>query len=141
MATLRVGLVGTAFAGNFHVENLRRVYGLDVQVAGVTSLRAESREAFGNARGIKPYPDVDSMLADIDVLDICTPPAAHDEAILRAAAAGKHIICEKPLSGYFGPRGCGDEYRGDRDANPTRRSGNDQPQSFSDLIASSTTFA
>ena len=39
---------------------------------------------------------------EIDVVDICTPPYVHEEMILEALAAGKHVICEKPLSGYFG---------------------------------------
>jgi len=115
MTGLRVGLVGVGFAGKFHLECLRRVYGLDVEVTAVTSLREESRTSFGRAHGITPYPNVEAMLPHIDVLDICSPPSAHDEAILQAAAAGKHIICEKPLSGYFGPEGCGGEYRGDAD--------------------------
>lgn len=36
--------------------------------------------------------------ADVDIVDICTPPGAHAEVILAAAAAGKAVICEKPLT-------------------------------------------
>jgi predicted dehydrogenase len=39
------------------------------------------------------------------VIDICTPPALHHEFAIRAAVAGKHIIMEKPLTGYFGAPG------------------------------------
>ncbi len=115
MATLRIGLVGTGFAGNFHMECLRRIYGVEVQVTAVTSRRPESREAFGKKWGVTPVADIRQMLPEIDVLDICSPPAAHDEGVLMAAEAGKHIICEKPFSGYFGPEGCGPEYRGNQD--------------------------
>jgi predicted dehydrogenase len=38
------------------------------------------------------------MLAEVDVVDICTPTHLHYEMTLKAAAAGKHIICEKPLA-------------------------------------------
>jgi predicted dehydrogenase len=43
----------------------------------------------------------DALLArsDIDVIDICLPPFLHDEAIHRSLAAGKHVVCEKPLLG------------------------------------------
>jgi len=116
MAALRVGIVGTGFAGKFHIENLRRVHGLQVQVTAVTSLHEESRTAFGRTHGVTAYPSVEAMLPHIDVLDICSPPAAHDEAILQAARAGKHVICEKPLTGYFGPPDAGEDYRGDRDS-------------------------
>ncbi len=116
MADLRVGLVGTGFAGKFHTECLRRIHGLDVELAGVTSLRAESRAAFGKEHDIAVYEDVAAMLPHIDVLDICSPPAAHDQGMRLAAEADKHIICEKPLSGYFGPHDAGEAYRGNEDA-------------------------
>lgn len=115
MQTIRVGIVGTGFAGRYHVECLRRVYGCQVEIAGVTSLRAESREAFGRERGIRVFPDVAAMLPHIDLLDVCSPPYVHEDGILAAAAAGKALIVEKPLTGYFGPPGAGDSYRGDGD--------------------------
>lgn len=89
-------------AGRFHLQCLRRVYGVDVEIAGVTSLRPESREAFGRQFGVPVYPDVASLLPQVDVVDICSPPYAHEEGILLASAAGKAIVCEKPLTGYFG---------------------------------------
>lgn len=100
---IRVGIVGTGFAGRFHVECLRRVYGTAVTIAGVTSRRAESREAFGKAHGIPVFASAEAMLDQVDVLDVCSPPYAHAPAILAAAEAGKGLICEKPLTGWFGP--------------------------------------
>ena len=114
MKTIRVGIVGSGFAGRFHTECLRRVYGVDVKVAGVTSRRAESRDAFGRAHGVPVFESAGAMLPHIDVLDVCSPPYAHEAAILAAAEAGKHIVCEKPLPGSFGPQGAGDEFHGDR---------------------------
>ena len=38
-------------------------------------------------------------MADVDIIDICTPPATHTRLILQALAAGKHVVCEKPLTG------------------------------------------
>jgi len=119
MQVIRVGLVGAGFAARYHVACLRRVYGVTVELAGVTSLRGESRSAFGAAYGIKAYDDVESMLDAIDVLDICSPPAAHERAILAAAAAGKAIVCEKPLTGAFGPPDADDSFRGDRTSKRT----------------------
>ena len=100
---LKIGLIGTGFAGDFHVRTLRRVYGTEVEIAGVTSLRAASREAFGAKWGIPVFDSPAAMLDRIDVLDVCSPPYAHEEQIVAAAEAGKHIICEKPLTGAFGP--------------------------------------
>ena len=112
---LRIGLVGTGFAGDFQERCLRKVYGGCVRLAGVTSARTESREGFGRDRGIPVFDSLDAMLPEVDLVSICSPPCAHEEAILAAASAGKGIICEKPLTGYFGPQGAGIEYRGDRD--------------------------
>jgi len=105
MKSIRVGIVGTGFAGRFHLECLRRVHGVNVDITAVTSKRPESRNAFGKAHGIRVFPDVQSMLDHVDLLDICSPPYVHEEGIIAAARAGKDIICEKPLSGYFGVPG------------------------------------
>ena len=113
MKKVRVGIVGAGFAASYHVECLRKVHGVEVEVAGVTSLRVESREAFGRSHGIRVFDSPRAMLAHVDVLDICSPPYAHEEGILAAAAAGKGIVCEKPLTGYFGPPGADERYRGD----------------------------
>lgn len=98
MRTLRIGIAGSGFAGSFHFENLPES---GVEVAGVTSARAESREAFARKHGIRAFASVEEMLPEIDVLDICTPPSSHSEYILAAARAGKHVIVEKPLTGVF----------------------------------------
>lgn len=113
MDSIRIGIAGTGFAGGIHAGCLRRVSGVRVELAGVTSRRPESRKAFGKAHGIPVFKDVRTMVESVDVLDICSPPYVHEEAILTAAAAGKGIICEKPLTGFFGPADTGESFRGD----------------------------
>jgi predicted dehydrogenase len=96
---IRIGLAGTGFAGKFHLENFPEN---GVEVVGVTSPRAESREAFAGKHGLRAFASVAEMLPEIDVLDICTPPSSHGQYILDAAGAGKHVIVEKPLTGFYG---------------------------------------
>src|SRR5437762_1090786 len=96
---IRIGIAGTGFAGRFHLENFPQS---GVQVVGATSVRAESRDAFAARYGIRSFASVAEMLPEIDVLDICTPPSSHSEYILQAAAAGKHVIVEKPFTGFYG---------------------------------------
>jgi predicted dehydrogenase len=96
---LRIGIAGAGFAARFHLENFPES---DVEVVGVTSARAESRDAFAAAHGLRAFASVAEMLPEIDVLDICTPPSSHQEYMLAAAAAGKHVIVEKPFTGFFG---------------------------------------
>ena len=102
---IRVGVAGVGMAGDFHVECLRHIHGVQVELAGVTSLRPERRKAFGEAQGIPVYDSVEEMLPHIDLLDICSPPYAHADGILAAAKAGKHVVVEKPLTGFFGRSG------------------------------------
>lgn len=108
---VRVGIAGAGMAGSFHAECLRRVHGVRVRLAGVTSLRSESRREFGRSRGIPVFDSLEEMVEHVDVVDLCSPPYAHKDGILRAAGAGKHIICEKPLTGFFGLP-AGDGFRG-----------------------------
>ena len=96
---IRIGIAGTGFAGRFHLENFPES---GVQVVGVTSSRTESRNAFASKHGLRSFATVSEMLPEIDVLDICTPPSSHGPYILEAAAAGKHVIVEKPFTGFFG---------------------------------------
>ncbi len=114
MDRIRIGIVGAGFAARYHVECLRRAYGVSVEPTGITSLRAESRAKFGAEHGIPVYDRVEDMLDHVDVVDVCSPPYAHEAAILAAAKAGKGVICEKPLTGCFGPEDVGEEFRGDR---------------------------
>src|SRR5260221_14229924 len=96
---IRIGIAGTGFAGRFHLENFPQS---GVQVVGATSTRPESRDSFASNYGIRSFASVAEMLPEIDVLDICTPPSSHSEYILQAAAAGKHVIVEKPFTGFYG---------------------------------------
>ncbi len=96
---LKIGIAGAGFAGKFHHKNLR---GLPARTVGITSARPESRAAFADEFGVRAYDSVEAMLPDIDVLDICTPPSSHAAYIRAAAAAGKHVIVEKPFHGFFG---------------------------------------
>src|SRR3981081_811047 len=96
---IRIGIAGTGFAARFHLENFPEN---GAQVIGVLSRRAESRDAFAATHGLRSFASVAEMLPEIDVLDICTPPSSHSQYILEAAAAGKHVIVEKPLTGFYG---------------------------------------
>ncbi len=116
MKPLRIGIVGTGFAARFHVECLRKIYGVPVELAGVTAKRAESRGKFGQQHGIPVFESVAGMLDQVDILDICSPPSTHEEFILAAASAGKGIFCEKPLTGFFGPAGAGTEFHAGRES-------------------------
>ena len=100
-----VGMIGAGFVAQLHVENFARVHGLDVQLAGVTSLHPQRSRAFADRHRLPHvYAGVEDLLADpaVEVVDLCVPNHQHVPLIVRCADAGKHVICEKPLTGFFG---------------------------------------
>jgi predicted dehydrogenase len=91
---LRAGVVGTGFIGAVHVDALRR---LGVEVLGVAGSSPERAAA----KGIAPvYDSYEALLADerIDVVHVTTPNHLHFPQVQQALAAGKHVVCEKPLA-------------------------------------------
>ena len=109
---LRVGLVGARFAARFHWEGYRRVYGVPVEVVGVTAKGAESPEAFARERGIRAFASFEALCDAVDVIDLCTPGSTHEPLAVEAFRRGKHVIIEKPFTGYYGPGK--EDFRGDR---------------------------
>ena len=104
-STIRIGIVGSRYAAEFHYEAYQRVTGTDVKVVGVTSVTKEHRERFAKERGIKAFDSLDEMLPEVDVVDNCTPGYAHEPISIAAFEAGKHLVVEKPFTGYYGPAG------------------------------------
>jgi predicted dehydrogenase len=103
---LRVGLVGYAFMGAAHSQAWRtvnRVFDLPAQVrmSVVCGRNAGSVAAAATKFGWESHlTDWRELIArdDIDVVDICTPGDTHAEIAIAALAAGKHVLCEKPLA-------------------------------------------
>src|SRR5271156_1688433 len=104
MKPICLGIVGSGFVAELHMRACRRAFGLDVTIKAVVS-RGDHVLAFAKRFGIpETFRDYRELLTDetIDVVDICTPPALHAEMIVACMRAGKHVICEKPFTGYFG---------------------------------------
>jgi predicted dehydrogenase len=93
-----VAVVGAGFIGPIHVEALRR---LGLPVVGVlASSPAKSRKAAEQLGLSKPYTRYDDLLADpvVKAVHLTTPNRFHFEQCRNALAAGKHVVCEKPLA-------------------------------------------
>ena len=104
---LRIGLIGCGFMGRTHTNGYKRVgdffpeleYRPVLKVA--CARNAEKAESFAKQWGYEGFEtDWKNVIAreDIDAIDICTPNDMHATIALAAAAAGKMILCEKPLS-------------------------------------------
>jgi len=92
-----VAVVGAGFIGPVHVEALRR---LGLVVKGVVGISREEASAAASKLGLAvAYPDLKAVLADPEVtcVHVASPNRLHREHVLAVLAAGKHVVCEKPL--------------------------------------------
>ncbi len=94
-----VALVGTGLAGGMHAAGLRETP--RARLLGAVGTSRERSAAFA-ARWSLPrtYPDIDAALADPEVVAVhlCTPPHTHPALTERIAAAGRHVLVDKPLA-------------------------------------------
>ncbi|MDT0543160.1 MULTISPECIES: Gfo/Idh/MocA family oxidoreductase [Streptomyces] len=103
---LRVGMVGYAFMGAAHSQGWRtagRVFDLPRQpvLAVICGRDATAVRAAADRHGwAATETDWRALIArdDVDLVDICTPGDSHAEIAVAALAAGKHVLCEKPLA-------------------------------------------
>ncbi|MGV9555479.1 Gfo/Idh/MocA family protein [Streptomyces sp. NPDC003522] len=103
---LRIGMVGYAFMGAAHSQGWRtagRVFDLPLrpELAVICGRDADAVRAAADRHGwTRTETDWRALVErdDVDLVDICTPGDSHAEIALAALAAGKHVLCEKPLA-------------------------------------------
>ncbi len=93
------GIVGCGMIAEFHTRAINEIAG--ARVVGATSRNPANGAKIARLAdgGCEVYGDLEALLAapGLDVVSICTPSGAHMEPAVRAAAAGKHVVVEKPL--------------------------------------------
>jgi len=102
---VKVGIVGAGFAAAFHLRSYRQVQEIPVEIVALVDVNQARAEELARRYGVpKVFDDYRYILEDstIQVVDLVVPNALHLPMVLQAAQANKHIICEKPLTGYFG---------------------------------------
>lgn len=107
------GVIGLGFMGAMHIRSLEKVRGAKLTAICNPSgrrLDGDLSDVGGNIGGaealrldmseIQAFRDIEKLLDcdDVDVIDICAPTAGHVELAVAALKAGKHVICEKPLT-------------------------------------------
>jgi predicted dehydrogenase len=105
MARVRVGLVGHGFAAGLHMPGYQQLGPDRCEVVGVCGRDRARAQAFADRHGIPhAFGGLREMLAgvELDVVDLVVPNHVHTQHAIEAAKAGKHLIVEKPLTGYFG---------------------------------------
>src|SRR5688500_17102004 len=92
---IRVGVVGTGSMGSTHIAAWAQT---PARFAGCFATDRVRAAAVAQQYGGKGYDVLNSLMAEVDVVDICTPTYLHREMVTRAAEAGRQIVCEKPLA-------------------------------------------
>lgn len=95
--SIGIGIVGCGMIANFHAKAVKDAAG--AELIGATSRHPEPTQKFAQEHGIEAFDSLDAMLSDprIDAVSICSPSGAHLDPALAVAAAGKHVVVEKPL--------------------------------------------
>jgi len=98
MSKIRLAIIGLGRWGPNHVRNFVALPDAEV-VVGVDPDES-SRKRIASTYGIETIPDYRVALArnDVDAAAICTPTATHAEIVDAALRAGKHVLCEKPIT-------------------------------------------
>ena len=95
---VRVGVVGVGYWGSRHVRVLRTTTGVGAVIGVDQRFAAIGDGARESEHGITAYASLEEALPSVDALVIATPPATHAPLALRAIAAGKHVLIEKPMA-------------------------------------------
>lgn len=94
---MRLGIIGAGMISEFHAKAIAAIDGASLDA--VFARRPEVASDFAEQHDCAGYSDLDAFLSHpgLEAVTICTPSGAHLEPAMAAAAAGLHIICEKPL--------------------------------------------
>jgi len=99
MTTVRAGVIGKGFIGPAHAEALSRLGYVDV--VGLVGTDPDATRKRADQLGIpNAYTDYRDLIAnaDVDVVHVCSPNNLHFEMAKAALEAGKHVVCEKPIT-------------------------------------------
>jgi predicted dehydrogenase len=99
MKTIKTAIFGTGFMGRVHLEGVRRVE--SVEAVAIVGRNLDAAKRLASGFGVpKVTSDYREVLRDpaIDAVHICTPNAQHFSMAKDALEAGKHVLCEKPLT-------------------------------------------
>lgn len=94
----RVGILGAGNIARIHMAGWQH---LPVEIVGFYDVVPAAAQQYQRQYGGRAFDRLDELLAQVDIVDICTPSHVHKEHVLAAARAGKAIVCEKPLARHL----------------------------------------
>src|SRR5882724_5626380 len=99
MRTFKTAVIGAGFAGRNHIEGIRRMGNIELR-AVVVSPNADTKKISQDLGVTRVITDAREVLSDpeIETVHIATPNKLHLPLAKAALEAGKHVVCEKPLT-------------------------------------------
>jgi len=92
---MRVGVVGVGTMGRVHAAGWSRT---GAELVGFVSTDDAATAELAERYSARAFGTFEELLAEVDVVDLCVPTDLHCEMTMQAAAAGKHVVCEKPIA-------------------------------------------
>jgi predicted dehydrogenase len=99
---IHAAFAGSGFAARFHYDALMRLHSVRPVISGAYSPTSERLDQFTEQRKIKAFRNIDELIENADVIHVCTPPSTHEPIVVAALEKNRHVIVEKPFTGYFG---------------------------------------
>ena len=95
---VKVGVIGAGFMGAMHSQCYNLMPG--AKLVGIVDIRNDKAAELAKKFNTKSYGNAEDLLKnpEVDAVDICLPTYLHPEWVIKAAAAGKSVICEKPIA-------------------------------------------
>lgn len=106
MKTITIAMIGAGRATELHMNAYKKVHGVELRYKYVLDSLKDKAQKVKELYGFEMIAtSLEEILndPDVDVIDICTPPYTHKDLIIKGLKSDKHVICEKPLCGFFGP--------------------------------------
>ncbi len=92
---MRVGIVGCGLISSAHLKAWARAPGFAATT--VFDMNREMADKRAREYGVSAADSLEALLDQVDIVDVCTPPASHAKIAEQAIAAGRHIVMEKPV--------------------------------------------
>lgn len=100
-----IGMIGAGFLAKTRARCYAQVSGVPSRIVAVAARTEENAAGYASRHGVpKWFSDYEELLSlpEVDVVDLCVPNVLHRSMTEAAAAAGKHVVCTKPLTAYVG---------------------------------------
>lgn len=100
-----IGMIGAGFLAETRARCYAKVAGVHAEIVAVAARTKSNGDSYAKRHGVgRVFTDYRALLelAEVDVVDLCVPNLLHRPMAEAAAAAGKHVICTKPLTAYVG---------------------------------------